>query len=762
MNPIMPDDLSADPIDTLREQVRCEGRIQRRRRMNIRSPNVRRGAVRARILALALLAGVAPAAPAQNAHTLPLVLPASFTGMDGIVRIINRSSTPGEVRIHAIDDTGRRFGPATLALDAKETVNVNSRDLEQGNDAKGLPAGVGDGEGYWRLELDTALDIGPLAYVRTADGILTAMHDVVAVAETCHHVPIFNPGSNQNQKSALRLINPGENAAEVTIIGLDDTGESAPEGAVRLTLAAGTARMVTAWELESGGSGLEGRLGDGTRKWQLFVTSDRNIQVVGLLRSPTGHFVNLSTAPFEPTAEGCRSGNAVVKIAEFAEMEVAWGRSASYDLKRNFDGLDSVAVTFSVPPTVGIPWGTLFPTVDADHVLTVKHGPPAAGTQCGGSPADRSLNAGISLSANWTQAGQPMTANFGEIPANVVRTNAPRRIEGSSALSVTVSEGGSETVTLTDYIEDPDGGRLTFSAGQAPSGLVASTNGARLTVEARDGAEDGAITVTATDTSGECWTFQLRVGVEEHVPVPPTPPVSSVLPEMVVVPGGSFMMGSQNGNPEERPVHRVTIRSFEVGRYEVTFEEWDACVSDGGCSSLPNDDRMSRWGRGRQPVVGVDWDDAKAYVAWLSRKTGKAYRLLSESEWEYAARAGTETAYWWGDGIGINQANCRGCGSSWDDRQPAPVGSFSANAFGLYDVHGNVFEWVEDCYHGWHYRGAPTDGSAWTSDCASTSRVLRGGSWKHDPEHVRSAIRTWGYDGYRDSVVGFRVARTLD
>ena len=735
--------------------------------MSIRSPNVQRGAVCAQILALALLAGVAPAAPAQNVHTLPLVLPASFPGMEGVVRIINRSSEPGEVRIHAIDDTGRRFGPVTLALDAKETVNLNSRDLEQGDDMKGLPAGVGDGEGHWRLELDTALDIGPLAYVRTADGILTAMHDVVAVAETCHHVPIFNPGSNQRQRSALRLINPGERAAEITIIGLDDTGESAPEGAVRLTLAAGTARMVTAHALESGGGGFEGRLGDGTRKWQLFITSDRNIQVVGLLWSPVGHLVNLSTVPFEPTAEGCWSGNAVVKIAEFTEMEVVWGRNANYDLKRNFDGLDSVEVTFSVPPTVRTLWGTLFPAIGnarhpngrVDHVLAVKHGPPAAGTQCGSGPADRSLNARIPLSANWTQAGLPVTANFGEIPANIVRRNAPRRIEGASALSVTVPEGGSETVTLTDYIEDPDGGRLTFSAGQAPSGLVVSTNGARLTVEAQDGAEDGAIPVTATDTFGECWTFPLRVSVEEDIPIPPVP---LVLPEMVVVPGGSFMMGSPSGESgrggDEGPVHRVAIRSFEVGKYEVTFEEWDACALDEGCRGIRDD----LWGRGRRPVHGVSWSDAKAYVAWLSKKTGKAYRLLSESEWEYVARAGTETRYWWGDEIGENRANCRGCGSPWDGRQTAPVGSFSANAFDLYDVHGNVWEWVEDCQNG-NYEGAPTDGSAWKSgDCSF--RTLRGGEWNYPPGVARSANRNWSASDTASSslTVGFRVARTLD
>ena len=151
---------------------------------------------------------------------------------------------------------------------------------------------------------------------------------------------------------------------------------------------------------------------------------------------------------------------------------------------------------------------------------------------------------------------------------------------------------------------------------------------------------------------------------------------------------------------------------------------------------------------------------AQAYVRWLSGKTGEEYRLLSEAEWEYVARAGTTTAYWWGDDIGRNRANCDGCGSRWDNRQTAPVGSFSANPFGLHDVHGNVWEWVEDCWND-GYRGAPTDGSAWESgECER--RVLRGGSWYSVPELLRSADRDRYSAGGRLNNAGFRVARTLD
>ena len=233
-------------------------------------------------------------------------------------------------------------------------------------------------------------------------------------------------------------------------------------------------------------------------------------------------------------------------------------------------------------------------------------------------------------------------------------------------------------------------------------------------------------------------------------------------PEMVVVASGSFDMGSPSGEAgrdgDEGSVHRVRIgRSFAVGVYEVTFGEWEACVSGGGCGGYRPDDEG--WGRGPRPVINVSWEDTQGYVGWLSRKTGQEYRLLSESEWEYVARAGTRTAYWWGDGIGRNRTSCNGCGSRWDALQTVPVGSFSANGFGLYDMHGNVWEWVEDCYSN-GYAGAPVDGSAWESgECGR--RVLRGGSWSSVPKSLRSANRNWLPTGIRYYLNGFRVARTL-
>ena len=233
-------------------------------------------------------------------------------------------------------------------------------------------------------------------------------------------------------------------------------------------------------------------------------------------------------------------------------------------------------------------------------------------------------------------------------------------------------------------------------------------------------------------------------------------------PELVVVSEGTYMMGSPSSeadrSSDEGPVHRVTIaRPFAVGVYEVTFGEWDACVEGRGCGGYRPDD--SGWGRGPRPVINVSREDAQAYAEWLSGKTGEAYRLLSEAEWEYVARGRMRTRYWWGDGIGQNRANCNGCGSRWDGRETAPVGSFSENGFGVYDVHGNVWEWVEDCVNR-SYAGAPRDGSAWESgDCSG--RVVRGGSWSNDPWNLRSAVRVRLTTGIRVNVLGFRIARTF-
>ena len=228
-------------------------------------------------------------------------------------------------------------------------------------------------------------------------------------------------------------------------------------------------------------------------------------------------------------------------------------------------------------------------------------------------------------------------------------------------------------------------------------------------------------------------------------------------PELVVVPAGSYAMGSEEGDQSEQPRHRVNIdRPFAIGRYEVTLAQWKACVDDGGCKYMPDKDGMAP----HKPVFNVSWVDAQQYVDWLSKKTGKDYRLPSEAEWEYAARAGTSTSYWWGDSIGTGNANCNKCGGEWDRVAPAEVDAHAPNPFGIYGMNGGVWEWSSDCWFDDH-KGAPADGSVRDKpNCRS--RVLRGGSWRNDASYARSASRfTYDHD-VRYVLNGFRVARSVE
>ncbi|MCY4563989.1 MAG: DUF1588 domain-containing protein [Gammaproteobacteria bacterium] len=245
-----------------------------------------------------------PEEPSNGVYGVPLFPPAGdASGRQGFVRVINDSATDGEVRIKAYDETERDYEALTLTIGANEVVHFNSDDLEQGSPQKGLSGGTGAGEGDWRLELTSELEIEVLSYIRTTDGFLTAMHDVAPSAETRHRVAVFNPGSNRNQESLLRLINPGDVTAEATITGIDDNG-TAGVSEVSLSLSGGSSRTVGAWDLESGAEGLDGALGDGAGKWQLMIESDRPVVAMSLLRSPTGHLTNLSTAP----GRGARGG----------------------------------------------------------------------------------------------------------------------------------------------------------------------------------------------------------------------------------------------------------------------------------------------------------------------------------------------------------------------------------------------------------------------------------------------------------------------
>ena len=255
------------------------------------------------VVACMLLAATLDGTAAE--HSVPLVPAASDAVRQGFVRVVNHGDRGGEVRIDAIDDSGVGYGPLTLSLDANQTVHFNSDDLEDGNAGKGLTGSTGAGFGDWRLRLTSDLDIEVMAYVRTTDGFLTAMHDVAPAAGTQHRIATFNPGSNVNQVSRLRLVNPGTGDAEVTITGIDGDGGSPGEG-VTFSIPAGASRTYTAAELESGFAGAEGSLGDGAGKWQLAVESVEPLVAMSLLESSTGHLTNLSTATRSAVAESFR------------------------------------------------------------------------------------------------------------------------------------------------------------------------------------------------------------------------------------------------------------------------------------------------------------------------------------------------------------------------------------------------------------------------------------------------------------------------
>lgn len=232
-------------------------------------------------------------------------------------------------------------------------------------------------------------------------------------------------------------------------------------------------------------------------------------------------------------------------------------------------------------------------------------------------------------------------------------------------------------------------------------------------------------------------------------------------PDLVSVPSGSYVRGSKDGRSTEQPVQTVTIRGFLLGRTEVTQGQWKAIMGSTPSSNQQCGDRC--------PVDSVSWDDAQAYLKKLSELTGKQYRLPTESEWEYAARAGSTSAYWWGDTASHEHANygndecCEGFAAGRDQwEKTAPVAQFPPNAFGLYDMLGNVAEWVEDVYHR-TYTQAPNDGAAWLTGTApeSVARVVRGGAWLHDPMSIRSSSRAKAIKVEPSDTTGFRVARSL-
>jgi formylglycine-generating enzyme required for sulfatase activity len=220
--------------------------------------------------------------------------------------------------------------------------------------------------------------------------------------------------------------------------------------------------------------------------------------------------------------------------------------------------------------------------------------------------------------------------------------------------------------------------------------------------------------------------------------------------DFAFVEGGSFKMGSDHRSSEQ-PVHTVTVADMFVGMYEVTFNQYDQ-FCDTTNREKPGDEG---WGRGARPAINVTWDDANDFADWLSKKTGYSFRLPTEAEWEYFARAGSSTTYWTGDTIPPNSANCYDCGSKWDSKMTAPVGSFEPNPWGVYDTMGNVVEWVADNYQG-NYNGAPIDGTAMIID-GNTRRGQRGGAFESPKKYLRSAARDQRSYDARKNDQGFRL-----
>ena len=357
---------------------------------------------------------------------------------------------------------------------------------------------------------------------------------------------------------------------------------------------------------------------------------------------------------------------------------------------------------------------------------------------------------------------------FQEVAADIVRLARGNYVVGIC----TPVELGSPTLTLRITADGLSAAQTVAYATDALDGNTTDCDPDRVAAaDARAGAGDAGKRarielLPAPDANDE----ESQTLPAEPEPRPPGSRFRDCgeCPEMVVVPAGSYLMGSPRSEPgreaDEGPRHRVRLpQAFAVGVFEVTLAEWDACQRAGGCDRYPPD---QDWGRGRRPVINVSWEDAQQYLAWLSSRTGERYRLLSEAEWEYVARAGTTTPFHTGQTISSELANYNGeltygAGASGIyRRQTLPVGSFPANEFGLHDVHGNVWEWVEDCWYG-SYDGAPNDGSSRDS-ARCIRRVVRGGAWFYEPRLLRSAYRSWNFAGNRSSEFGgFRVARTL-
>jgi formylglycine-generating enzyme required for sulfatase activity len=393
----------------------------------------------------------------------------------------------------------------------------------------------------------------------------------------------------------------------------------------------------------------------------------------------------------------------------------------------------------------------------------------------GGNATDVFTRA-LVLSSTASPAGLRMMAEF---PSALKRRADAERAAGHVDLSVRL-EVFAEVVS--SVVGSHDTSARADAAPSIQSGDATATAGAANPATRKAAPADQAAPVSGGTSRGDVGTSPSKAITDTRSPLPappiPSQSVAQYVPPparetgppassggrpnvenpkgfggvMVFLPGGRFQMGSHEDRSEQ-PAHFVQIRPFWIGKYPVTVGEWRACVAAGGCEHIPDSTHEPD-----QPMSNVSWLDAMSYVKWLARASGLPYRLPSEAEWEYAARAGSTTRYWWGNEVGLGHADCHGCGSSHENAGPLKVGSFAPNRLGLFDMGGGVAEWVADCWHA-KYAGAPTNGAAW--ECQNGGdHVLRGGSWMSAPGILRASDREHYETSVRYPGNGFRVARS--
>ena len=741
--------------------------------------------IRTRVGFLTAMQGVLPR-DAQGRLLARTINPASNRNQRSSLRLVNTGASAERVSIAGVDDAGSRAGPVTLTLAAGQSRTLSAVELEEG--APGMEGTLGDGAGKWRLLVTASQAVMGMALLETSGGhitnlstpgVLAAEGDGTSGGAGGVSVPLMLPASDAVRQSFVRLINESDEAGAAHIVAVDDGGNAA--GPITIRLAADSVLHFNSGDLTDGNAskGIDDGIGvprEGS--WRLRVeTALSQVRVLSFIRTRDG---------FLTAMQGVLPRDAQGRLLARTINPASNPRQRS-SLRLVNTGASAERVSIAGVDDAGSRAGPMTLTLAAGRSRTLS----AVELEEGARGIEGMLGDGagkwqLLVTASQAVMGMALLETSGGHITNL-STAGVMAAEGlgtsSGPVVVTVmpnrSLASGEDATSDLSVHFSDDQALVYEASSSDAEVVrVSVTGIALTL--MPVAEGSAtVTVTARDPDGNSvsQTFSVTVRSSQGLGIGERFRDCDACPEMVVVPTGTFMMGapvSEVGSEDrERPVHAVSVPSFAAGVYEVTFAEWDACVADGGCGGYrPHDGPLheegsGRWGRGNRPVINVSWHDAKRYVEWLSGRTGESYRLLSESEWEYAARAGTSTAYNWGNEVGVNRANCWGCGSRWDDERTAPVGSFDANAWGLHDVHGNVWEWTEDCWNE-SYAGAPSDGSAWlTGNCGS--RVWRSGSWNDHPSGHSSDLRAATRVGvptdldiadYGD-ITGFRVARAL-